>query len=72
VQSITDAVTSLVCSVASVLVGPTVLLLVFRRLVPSLGDAVWRGYCQLLIWLVKAPIQLIRLLVHEAVGRRRR
>jgi hypothetical protein len=71
-QSIVNAVTSLACSLISLLVVPTILLLLFRRLVPVLGDAVWRGYCQLLVWLVVAPIRLIRLLVREAIGHDRR
>ena len=59
---------NLACSLVSLLAVPTILLLLFRKLVPILGDAVWRGYCQLLAWLVVAPVRLIRLLVREAVG----
>ena len=69
-QSIADSVTGLLCSVASVLLVPTIVLLLFRRFVPVLGDAVWRGYCQLLIWCVVAPVRLVRFLYRQAVSRR--
>jgi len=69
-QFMVDAVTSLVWSVVSALAVPTILLLLFRWLVPVLGEAVWRGYCQLLIWLVVAPVRLIRILVRAAADRR--
>jgi hypothetical protein len=69
-QSIVDSVTGLICSVVSFLAVPTIVLLLFRRFVPVLGDAVWRGYCQLLIWLVVAPIRLTRLLFREITSRR--
>jgi hypothetical protein len=70
-QAITNAASSLVWSVVSVLAVPTILLLLFRKFVPVLGDAVWRGYCRLLVWLVVTPVRLVRLLVREATGRRR-
>jgi len=69
-QSIVDGMTGLVCSIASVLLLPTIALLLFRRFVPVLGDTVWRGYCQLLTWCVVAPVRLVRLLCREAVRRR--
>ena len=70
IQSIVDSVTGLLCSVASVLVAPTIILLLLRRFLPVLGDAVWRGYCQLLIWLVMAPVRLAQFLYRQAVSRR--
>jgi hypothetical protein len=71
VQSILDAMSGLVWSAVSMLVVPTILLLLFKKFVPVLGDALWRGYCRLLVWLVVAPVRLIRLLIREATGRRR-
>ncbi len=70
IQSIVDSVTGLLCSVASVLVVPTIIVLLLRRFVPVLGDAVWRGYCRLLMWLVMAPVRLAQFLYREAINRR--
>ena len=71
-QSITDGVTNLAVSVVVMLVWPTVLMLLVRRFVPVLGESLWRSYCQLLRWLLRAPFRLIRLLVNEIVAARRR
>jgi len=71
-QSIADAAWGLVFSVASVLVGPTIALLLLKRFVPAIGNPLWRAYRQLLVWLLVAPVKLIRLLVREATGRRHR
>lgn len=75
-QSITDAVNGLVWSIASVLIGPTILLLLLKRFVPVIGDQLWHAYSQLLaklmVGLIVAPIRLIRLLFREAMGRRHR
>jgi hypothetical protein len=72
VQSIIDAFFGLVLSIAWVLLGPTIVLLLLKKFVPIVGDQLWHGYCQLLAWLVVAPIRLVRLLVREALGRRHR
>ncbi|MBL7262093.1 hypothetical protein [Paractinoplanes lichenicola] len=71
-QALGDALTSLILSVVSALLVPTVLLLILRRLMPVLGDPLWRAYCRLLTWLVVQPVRLIRLLIREAIGRRGR
>ena len=70
VQSIQDAVTSVVMSVVSVLLGPTVLLLLLKIFVPPLGAPLWQAWCRLLGWLVVAPIRAVRFLLREAFGRR--
>jgi hypothetical protein len=69
-QTITNTLTSLVCSVASILMVPTILLLLLRMVAPAIGAPIMRAYGQLLAWLVVAPIRLIRLLAREAFGRR--
>ena len=69
-QSIVDGVTGLVCAVASTLLVPTILLLLMRRFVPVVGESLWRGYCQLLTWLVVAPVRLVRVLYRDLVRRR--
>lgn len=71
-QFMMDVIAALVWSAASVLIAPTVLLLLLKKFAPAAGDPLWRGYCQLLAWLVIAPIRLVRLLVREAFGRRNR
>ncbi|GID28965.1 hypothetical protein [Paractinoplanes brasiliensis] len=71
-QTLSDALVSQILNIASVLLVPTVLLLILRRLIPGFGDALWRGYCQLLTWMVVLPVRLIRLLILEAAGRRGR
>lgn len=65
-----NAVSGVFWSLVSVLAPPTILLLVLRQFLPALGDPLWRGWCQLLAWLVIGPIRLIRLLFREATGRR--
>jgi hypothetical protein len=71
-QSIANAVSALLVTVFSVLIGPTVVLLLLRRFLPPLGNPLWRGYCRLFAWAVVAPVRLLRLLVREASGRGRR
>ncbi len=70
-QSLADAVSGLVCSVASFFVAPTVLLLMLKMFVPALGEPIWRAYWQLLVVLITAPFKLISYLIKEAGGRRR-
>jgi hypothetical protein len=64
-QSFMDGVTGMVCSVASVFVVPTILMLLVKQFVPVLGEHLWRGYCQLLVFMFTAPIKLIKLLINE-------
>jgi hypothetical protein len=71
-QSITTAISNLVVSVLLLLAGPTVLMLLVRRFVPYLGEQLWRSYCNVLMWLLRAPFRLIRLLVNEIGAARRR
>lgn len=71
-QTLSDALVNLILSIGSVLLVPTVLLLLLRKMIPGFGDAIWRGYCQLLTWMVVLPVRLIRLLILEASGRRGR
>ena len=71
-QSIADAVSNLVVSVLILLIGPTVLMLLIRRFVPYLGDRLWRLYCDALMWLLRAPFLVVRLLVREITANRRR
>ncbi len=71
-QSVTAAFSDLVVSVLLLLAGPTVLMLLVRRLVPYLGEQLWRTYCNVLMWLLRAPFRLVGVLVREiAAGRRR-
>ena len=70
-QAVVDGATRLLCSIASVLFVPTVLMLLVRRFVPVLGEAIWRGYCQVLVWLVVGPVRLVQFLFREAVRHRR-
>jgi hypothetical protein len=72
VQSLSDGAAGLVFSVFSVLLMPTIVLLVLKRYVPILGNPLWRMYTRLLSWLVVAPVRLVRVLFREAIGRRRR
>lgn len=72
VQPLVDAINHLIVGVVSLLIGPTIVLLLLKVFLPALGNPLWRGYCQLLTWLVVGPIRLIRLLVREAMGRRHR
>lgn len=69
---ITDFLGAVFWTVVSVIGPPTVMLLLLRHFMPSLGNPLWRGWCQLLTWLVVGPIRLVRLLVREAIGRRGR
>jgi len=71
-QSITNAVSNFVISVVLLLAGPTVVMLLVRRFVPVLGEDLWRYYCRFLLWIFRAPFRLVRMLVHEIVGARRR
>jgi hypothetical protein len=71
-QSITTAISNLVVSVLLLLAGPTALMLLVRRFVPYLGEQLWRSYCNVLMWLLRAPFRLIRLLVNEIGAARRR
>ena len=71
-QSLSEAFSTVLFSIASVLLGPTIVLLLLKKFVPIVGNPLWQGYCRLLVWLVVTPVRLIRLLVLEALGRRRR
>ena len=71
-QSITAAISNLVVSVLFLLAGPTVLMLLVRRFVPYLGEQLWRSYCNALLWLLRAPFRLVRVLVKEIAAARRR
>ncbi len=70
-QSISNALTSLLCSVASLFIVPTVLVFMLKVIVPPLGEPLWRGYLQLLAWLIMLPFRLIQHLIKAAAGRRR-
>lgn len=50
----------------------TVGVLLVRRYAPFIGEPLWRAYRRTLIWLVRAPFRLVRLLVREISGARRR
>jgi hypothetical protein len=69
-QFITDAISTLALSVASVLAGPTIMLLLLKHFVPTIGNPLWQWYCQALVWCVAAPVRLVRVLIREAMGRR--
>jgi hypothetical protein len=71
-QSISAGLSNLIAGVVTLLVGPTVCMYLLKRFVPVLGDELWRWYCRALIWLVRALFRLIRVLLHEALGIRRR
>jgi hypothetical protein len=43
----------------------TVGMLLMRKFVPYLGEQLWRSYCNVLIWCVKAPFRLARVLLNE-------
>ena len=64
-QSMADAVGSMVVSVLFLIAGPTVVMLMIRRFVPYLGERLWRLYCDVLVWLIRAPFRLIRVLVAQ-------
>jgi hypothetical protein len=70
-ESITAALSNLVVNVLFLLAGPTVLMLLVRRFVPYLGERLWRVYCDTLMWLLRAPFRLVRLLINEITARRR-
>lgn len=71
-QSISDALAGLLCSVASLFIAPTVLVFMLKVFVPPLGEPLWRGYCQLLAWLIMLPFRLVQRLLRSATGRRTR
>ncbi|HEX8410001.1 MAG TPA: hypothetical protein VF883_14160 [Thermoanaerobaculia bacterium] len=71
-ESITTTLSNLVVSVLLLLAGPTVFMLLVRRFVPYLGEQLWRSYCDVLMWLVRLPFRLIRVLVNEIAAARRR
>jgi hypothetical protein len=71
-DAIANLVGAVVWTVVSVLGPPTIMLLILRAFIPALGNPLWRGWCQLVIWLIVGPIRLVRLLVREAIGRRGR
>lgn len=64
-QSFLDTVTGMVCTVASVFVVPTILMLLVRQFVPVLGEHLWRAYCQLLVFVFTAPVKIIKMLYRE-------
>ncbi len=70
-QSISDALTGLICSIGWLLAIPTVMLLLLRRFAPAFGDPLWQAYLRFLAWLVMAPFRLVGLLLREVTGRRR-
>jgi hypothetical protein len=63
---------NLVAGVLSLLAVSTVLMLLVRRFVPYLGEQLWRTYCDVLMWLLRAPFRLIRLLFREIAAAWRR
>jgi hypothetical protein len=71
-ESIAAAISNLLVSALLLLVGPTVIMLLVRRFVPYLGEQLWRSYCNLLMWLFRAPFVLVRLLIREISAARRR
>jgi hypothetical protein len=71
-QSVADVLTALLVSVASVLLPPTILLLLLKSFVPAIGTPLWQAWGRLVGWLVLAPIRVVRFLVREASGRRHR
>jgi len=71
-QSVLNAVLALVMSAASVLLPPTLLLLLLKAFVPAIGAPLLQAWGQLLAWLVLAPVRLVQFLAREASGRRRR
>ncbi|MEV6846714.1 hypothetical protein [Actinoplanes sp. NPDC051411] len=66
------ALNNLVVSVILLLAGPTICMLLVRRFVPYLGEQLWRAYCNVLMWLLRAPFRLIGVLVREITSARRR
>lgn len=70
-DDVTTSLGNLVVNTLFLLVGPTVLMLLIRRFVPYLGERLWRVYCDVLIWLLKAPFRLVRLLIKEVTTRNR-
>ncbi|MFP5372122.1 MAG: hypothetical protein ACLGI3_15445 [Actinomycetes bacterium] len=71
-ESLTAALSNLVVSALLLLAGPTVIMLLVRRFVPYLGEQLWRAYCDVLMWLLRAPFRLLRTLVREIAAARRR
>ena len=59
------AFTNLVVSVILLLAGPTIGMLLIRRFVPYLGERLWRVYCDVLLWLLRAPFRLVAVLIRE-------
>ncbi|MBU2663424.1 hypothetical protein KOI35_07890 [Actinoplanes bogorensis] len=70
-RALTDAAAGLVVDVVSTLLVVAILLLLLRRVMPGLGNALWGYYRRLLGWLFALPVRLIRWLIREAAGRRR-
>ncbi|GIF03923.1 hypothetical protein [Actinoplanes siamensis] len=70
-DTVAGAAGNLLTSVVLVLLGPTVFMLLVRRFVPYLGEHLWRAYCDVLIWLLRAPFRVVRVLIREVRGARR-
>jgi hypothetical protein len=71
-QSLSNGLGNLVVSIVMFLAGPTIIMLLLKRFLPVLGDELWRLYSQALVWLIRAPFRLIRILVDELFKARRR
>ncbi|MGA5300092.1 hypothetical protein ACPCHT_09210 [Nucisporomicrobium flavum] len=71
-QEVTAALSNLIVSALLLLAGPTVLMLLVRRFVPYLGEQLWRIYCDVLMWSIRAPFRLVRFLINEVTARNRR
>ncbi len=71
-QSISDAVTSVLCSIASLFIAPTIIVFMLKLFIPALGEPLWHNYCKLLAWLIILPFRILKQLIHAAAGGRRR
>ena len=64
-QPFADAASNLAVQILTLLIAPTLIMLLVRRFVPIVGQDLWRLYHRLLRWLLLAPFRLLRLLVSE-------
>lgn len=69
-QSITDMTMAVGGTVLSVLLPPTIMLLLLKMFVPVIGSPLWQAWGRFVGWLILAPIRVIQYLIREASGRR--
>jgi hypothetical protein len=71
VVGVVNAVTSLLLSIVMIVVALSIVPPLFRILVPSVGDLIWRGYWGLMRWAFTLPLRLLAVRMRAGRGRQR-